>query len=249
MKENKGVTLVALVVTIIILIVLAGISINLALGENGLISKAKQAKENMELAQIEEETNLNQLYTILETEGITPGDVNYDAITKLAEFKKQISDYIEEAGGIKPEYSAETTTFGDSIKTIVKEVTKTATATAENISEGKTAWVDGQMLTGTAHNTSTEYIEFRIGGYRDQGSQEIFRIKPTDFSKVVFTIVTANGFGGNTIYGVSGTAHTISTTYNNIGLVSEYPITTDDDITIVFSGANFAYYNIKLYYK
>lgn len=46
MKEEKGITLISLVVTIIILIILAGVSINLVLGENGIINKAKYAKEN-----------------------------------------------------------------------------------------------------------------------------------------------------------------------------------------------------------
>ena len=45
MKNNKGITLVALVVIIIVLIILAGISINLLLGDNGLITKAKESKK------------------------------------------------------------------------------------------------------------------------------------------------------------------------------------------------------------
>ena len=69
MKNNKGITLVALVVTIIVLIILAGISINLVLGDNGIITIAKKAKENTELAKTQEETELNELYYQLETEG------------------------------------------------------------------------------------------------------------------------------------------------------------------------------------
>ena len=65
MKSSKGITLVALVVTIIILIILAGISINMLVGTDGLITKAKQAKENIELAQTEEQTRLNELYSQL----------------------------------------------------------------------------------------------------------------------------------------------------------------------------------------
>ena len=68
MKNNKGITLVALVVTIIILIILAGISINMLVGTDGLITKAKQAKENIELAQTEEQTRLNELYSQLNSE-------------------------------------------------------------------------------------------------------------------------------------------------------------------------------------
>lgn len=42
--NEKGITLIALVVTIVVLLILAGISINLMLGENGIIKKAKEAK-------------------------------------------------------------------------------------------------------------------------------------------------------------------------------------------------------------
>ena len=44
MKNNKGITLVALVVTIVVLLILAGVSINLVLGNNGIIAKAQEAK-------------------------------------------------------------------------------------------------------------------------------------------------------------------------------------------------------------
>ena len=44
MKKNKGITLVALVVTIVVLLILAGVSINLVLGNNGIIAKAKDAQ-------------------------------------------------------------------------------------------------------------------------------------------------------------------------------------------------------------
>ena len=40
-KSNGGITLVALVVTIIVLIILAGVSISLVLGNNGIVTKAK----------------------------------------------------------------------------------------------------------------------------------------------------------------------------------------------------------------
>ena len=43
-KTEKGITLVALVVTIVVLLILAGVSINLVLGNNGIIAKAKEAE-------------------------------------------------------------------------------------------------------------------------------------------------------------------------------------------------------------
>ena len=53
-KDNKGVTLIALVVTIIILLVLAGISIAGLSGENGLINRAIGAKKETEISQEKE---------------------------------------------------------------------------------------------------------------------------------------------------------------------------------------------------
>ncbi len=54
-EKYSGITLISLVITIIILIMLAGISISLVLGENGLFNKAKQAKEETEIATVEEQ--------------------------------------------------------------------------------------------------------------------------------------------------------------------------------------------------
>ena len=67
MKQNrsKGVTLVALAVTIIVIIILSGISIHLTVGENGIITKAKLAKESYLNAQEAEEQDLATLYNEL----------------------------------------------------------------------------------------------------------------------------------------------------------------------------------------
>ena len=45
LKNKKGITLVALVVTIVVLLILAGVSINLVLGNNGIIVKAREAQK------------------------------------------------------------------------------------------------------------------------------------------------------------------------------------------------------------
>ena len=46
LKNKKGITLIALVVTIVVLLILAGVSINLVLDNNGIIAKSKDAKNN-----------------------------------------------------------------------------------------------------------------------------------------------------------------------------------------------------------
>ena len=49
-KGEKGITLVALVVTIVVLLILAGVSISLVVGQNGLITKAKETQEAQDKA-------------------------------------------------------------------------------------------------------------------------------------------------------------------------------------------------------
>ena len=56
-KEMKGITLVALVVTIVVLLILAGFSINTVLGDDGIIKKAKEAAETTKRVSAEEEMN------------------------------------------------------------------------------------------------------------------------------------------------------------------------------------------------
>ena len=50
MKSNKGITLVALVITIIVLLILAGVSISLVVGDNGVLTQAQSASKKTDLA-------------------------------------------------------------------------------------------------------------------------------------------------------------------------------------------------------
>ena len=66
MKKNKGITLVALVVTIVVLLILAGVSINLVLGNNGIIAKAKEAQRKSAEASQNDLIGMNELAQQLE---------------------------------------------------------------------------------------------------------------------------------------------------------------------------------------
>ena len=58
LKNSKGITLIALVVTIIVLIILAGVGINLVFGQNGLIERAKNGGELYSQGQAKEKLNI-----------------------------------------------------------------------------------------------------------------------------------------------------------------------------------------------
>ena len=75
LKNTKGITLVALVITIIILLILAGISIS-ALTNTGIFQKAKDAKQKSE-------------------------DATLDQNTKLDEYENELDKYLPEQGGEK----------------------------------------------------------------------------------------------------------------------------------------------------
>ena len=65
-KQEEGITLIALVVTIVVLLILAGVSISLVLNNNGVISKAKDAKYSTEKGQAQDEVNLAIHYLQIE---------------------------------------------------------------------------------------------------------------------------------------------------------------------------------------
>ena len=72
MKNNKGITLVALVVTIVVLLILAGVSINLVLGDNGIVKKAQDAKTKSAEASENDLKGMNSL--VSEMEGALAGN-------------------------------------------------------------------------------------------------------------------------------------------------------------------------------
>ena len=59
MKKQNGITLIALVITIVVLLILAGVSMAMVLGDNGILSKAKESK-----------TAMNDAITYVEMEGL-----------------------------------------------------------------------------------------------------------------------------------------------------------------------------------
>ena len=60
-KANSGITLVALVVTIIVLIILAGVSISLVLGSDGILGRARSGRNNYAVAANQEHDALDKI--------------------------------------------------------------------------------------------------------------------------------------------------------------------------------------------
>jgi len=87
MRKDKGITLIALIVTIVVLIILATISINIVFGENGIINRAESAEQAYENGIRNEHQSIEQLEDFLE-----------DIITEPWEKDYQRVEYIESTG-------------------------------------------------------------------------------------------------------------------------------------------------------
>ena len=72
-KEKNGITLIALVVTIVVLLILAGTSIAMLTGDNGIISQAKKAKEETEIGEEKEQVEIK--YTAALGKKIVTNDI------------------------------------------------------------------------------------------------------------------------------------------------------------------------------
>ena len=78
-KNIRGITLIALVISVIVLLILAGVTIAALSGDNGILTRAKEAKEKTEQAQKNEEKTLSNMENVLESykfENVNVDDTN-----------------------------------------------------------------------------------------------------------------------------------------------------------------------------
>ena len=97
MNKNKGITLIALIVTTAVLLILAGISINLAIGDNGTVSKTENARmeslrtQVLDMIQNETKTAINEFGEYSQILAITNLVENYDE-TEITELVVETND-------------------------------------------------------------------------------------------------------------------------------------------------------------
>ncbi|MFR3919976.1 MAG: leucine-rich repeat protein [Clostridia bacterium] len=164
-KENKkGITLVALVVTIVVLLILAGVSLNLLIGNNGIITRAKQAKISNDLSSYKEQ--LAMFIADKKTENpefyessLTAGKNNLYYNTKTSEDEKTIKDIIKD---VKDEYldSLEVVKGKLTVNTKDKNIIKVAQAVGVepnpyDIRDGVLQSSDGNLLLMDENGTLT----------------------------------------------------------------------------------------------
>ena len=100
MKNQKGITLIALVITIIVLLILAGVTIAMLTGENGILKKATGAVSDTEKATAEEAIKMEVYNNIADHDGTfdlsafssiaTNSDYNY-TVGDITDSKKDVT--------------------------------------------------------------------------------------------------------------------------------------------------------------
>ena len=97
LRSNKAITLVALIITIIILLILAGVSLSMVLGENGLINKAQAGVNKYQESSENEQKLLNSIENYMDLQLKSPGTKvdlpdgwNKDTVDAVLDDKKNI---------------------------------------------------------------------------------------------------------------------------------------------------------------
>ena len=98
--KNCGITLIALVVTIVVLLILAGITISLVFGPNGVINKAKEAEENTKREQVREQLELAKAPEFIEGNGKYDPDSYFQRVEDEEIIKDKNKDVVEIGEGV-----------------------------------------------------------------------------------------------------------------------------------------------------
>ena len=133
LKRNKGITLIALVITIIVLLILAGVSIAMLTGDNGILSKAQSAKVETDKSNEKEQIDL----AVLNSKMNDKNDLSID--------KQKLGDALSEIDGLTGLPSD--TNYATSIIFPLEVTGKTGTIYKIN--------GEGNVLTGFYTKTST----------------------------------------------------------------------------------------------
>ena len=221
LDNKKGITLIALVVTVVVLIILAGVSINAVLGDNGIIKKANQAASVTKEAEVKEAINRTILEFYLTNDYATLEDFlkakaedgSIDSVTKNAdgtltvkkgEYSVTVENKTNSSGGSSSGGSTGGETQTPEITTGEAKVVANSDGTGSAITDANSVYLGNTLYITFSHSIT--------GG-------------TTVVDKTIPYAVTANGTYTFTVTGtVNGKSYTknVSVTVNQFKDVYEY---------------------------
>ena len=154
LKKQKGITLIALVVTIVVLLILAGVTISLLLDENGIIAKSKDARTETRVSQIEDEVGMWKQHNFINKESNQAQESADTMLANLISRKLLTEDEIDR--------NQELITIKKKDGSIVKEISYSSVTI--NISKAPDTEKSGVViLTATATGTMIPNIDMSNG--------------------------------------------------------------------------------------
>ena len=171
-KSQNGITLIALVVTIIVLLILAGISINMLTGQNGIFNRASEAKIAQEIAQVEEVARLRLQAAYTENLGMVD-----DATAKTAVLAELATQGYE---------TKDISNSNETVKGILIQDTTGKDINEVGVTQGKTVSIkvkldtEGDTTTKTYVKIQGKYYEIDITGQNVNVSREAYKEVPNE---------------------------------------------------------------------
>ena len=154
LKKQKGITLIALVVTIVVLLILAGVTISLLLDENGIIAKSKDARTETRVSQIEDEVGMWKQHNFINKESNQAQESADTMLASLISRKLLTEDEIDR--------EQELITIKKKDGTVIKEISYSSVTI--NISKTPATEKSGAVvLTVTATGTIIPNIDMSNG--------------------------------------------------------------------------------------
>lgn len=183
-RNDKAITLIALVITIIILLILAGISIAQLTG-NGLFEKAKLAKEESKNAQEDEDDKIKQYEN--EISGYVDGNRGYE--TTIKKLEERIAE-LENANSYSTTEEKVVGTWIDG-----KPIYKITINLGSSIVVPNNSWLETNF-SGTAHNIDVLLDGYGTNGNLDAGFNEIITTRTCP----VMTAFSVDALNSQNIY-------------------------------------------------
>ena len=154
LKNKKGITLIALVVTIVVLLILAGVTISLLLDENGIIAKSKDARIETRASQVEDEVGMWKQHNFINKESNQAQESADTMLASLISRKLLTEDEIDR--------EQELITIKKKDGTVIKEISYSSVTI--NISKfPETEKLGAVVLTVTATGTIIPNIDMSNG--------------------------------------------------------------------------------------
>ena len=172
LKKQRGITLLALVITVIIIIILSTVAINFLFGENGLITRAQQAAQMSDIENVREKLEMAKGTAVIDGKGNIDPDHYFDILEEEGIIGDKETDVIDNGNGTYEVTTVEGYIF------IITIVTTPEGETDLEIEYSGTA--DGPRIVSIKAEGTTNSINIEVDARNAEGATYTYKYKLTN---------------------------------------------------------------------